>query len=216
MSRPVIYIAGPISKGDLLHNVRQADTAFLALVQAGFAPINPMLSVYAGAAKGVPAYTYDPASDEDRMTGYRVVAEATRTSALPMRHQDWLDIDLAFVERSDAVLRLPGESIGAAAEVSHAEVKQIPVFYDVAHVTDWFFGNARRSLSHPWLRRLLPPRRNGMSHTDNQLSGWVRRGLEDVDGITHKLTAIKDGGQWMVRDADLRSFLAAVGNAARN
>jgi hypothetical protein len=42
--RKRIYIAGPISKGDPLHNVRQADEAMFALMRAGFAPFNPMLS----------------------------------------------------------------------------------------------------------------------------------------------------------------------------
>lgn len=43
-------------------------------------------------------------------------------------HQEWIDCDLPWVEMSNAVLRLPGESIGADMETEHAKKLGIPVF----------------------------------------------------------------------------------------
>lgn len=48
----------------------------------------------------------------------------------PKPYAEWLAIDLALMLRCDAVLRTPGESSGADAEVLVAEERGIPV-YDV-------------------------------------------------------------------------------------
>jgi len=43
--KPRIYIAGPITKGDRAHNRQQASDAQYALILAGFAPANPILTM---------------------------------------------------------------------------------------------------------------------------------------------------------------------------
>lgn len=117
MSRQRVYIAGPITKGDLAENINQATRAFLALVRAGFAPLCPHWSAYAGGAIVHPS------------TG-SVYALAER---LPVgtTHEDWMGVDLPWVAAADAVLRLPGESVGADREVVEAKRLGIPVFYDL-------------------------------------------------------------------------------------
>jgi hypothetical protein len=45
-------------------------------------------------------------------------------------HDDWMELDLAFVERCDALLRLPGESPGGDEEVEFARELDIPVYFD--------------------------------------------------------------------------------------
>lgn len=45
MSRPIVYISGPITLGDREHNLRQAQKAHLRLMAAGFAVINPILTM---------------------------------------------------------------------------------------------------------------------------------------------------------------------------
>ncbi len=125
----VIYTAGPIRKGNIWENVAQADDAMLALMMAGFSVINPMLSCWAGAA-----------SDEN--------LEAIRCGCRPhpLAHggfrklgaEPWLTMDLELVKRSDAVLRLPGESSGADGEVAHARSLGIPVFHSVDEVVEHF------------------------------------------------------------------------------
>lgn len=47
----------------------------------------------------------------------------------PHSHDEWMAIDLAFVEASDAVVRLPGQSRGADLEVEHAQRLGIPVYF---------------------------------------------------------------------------------------
>lgn len=47
----------------------------------------------------------------------------------PRPYKDWLAIDFEKIKRSDAVLRLPGESSGADSEVQLALSLSLPVFY---------------------------------------------------------------------------------------
>lgn len=122
-----IYIAGPISKGDLLHNVKQSDAAFERLAKAGLAPFNPMWSVYAG---GAVAHRFPGDLAEINAVG-------TRMSRLAFTHAEWLRVDLPWVEASHAVLRLPGESTGADRETTHARQHGIPVFEDIAELEAW-------------------------------------------------------------------------------
>lgn len=111
-----IYIAGPITKGPLDHNIRQANHAMICLMRAGYAVFNPMLSCFAG------------------------YPESTAPEVLPHGtvHEDWYGMDLPWVAVCDALLRLPGESRGADGEVAHANKLGIPVYYDadnlIAHL----------------------------------------------------------------------------------
>jgi len=49
----------------------------------------------------------------------------------PRPYEEWLTLDLAFLPCCDVVLRLPGESSGADAEVRKAKTLRIPVFDDL-------------------------------------------------------------------------------------
>lgn len=49
----------------------------------------------------------------------------------PRPYQDWINNDLEWIGVCDALLRLPGESIGADMEVIFSQTKGIPVFYSV-------------------------------------------------------------------------------------
>jgi hypothetical protein len=106
--KPRVYIAGPISKGDLKSNLDMARQAGFALMKAGYAPLVPHLTCYMGGdnPEALPADT---------------------------KHEDWLGIDLPWVAVCDAILRLPGESKGADAEVKCAEDNNIPVVY----IAEW-------------------------------------------------------------------------------
>lgn len=101
-----VYVAGPISQGDLGANIRQATAAGKRLIEAGFAPLIPHLTCY---------YDGDP----------------PRAIAGGIPHEAWLDVDLPWVAAADALLRLPGESAGAGQEVSHAIALGIPVYTDI-------------------------------------------------------------------------------------
>lgn len=122
-----VYIAGPISKGYLAYNVHQSDVAFKRLVENGFAPFNPMWSVFAGSVASV-------TSDSGNTHVYAI---AKSLGGLGLTHGDWITVDLKWVEVSDCVLRLPGESVGADMEVKHAKLHNIPVFYSIEEVIQW-------------------------------------------------------------------------------
>jgi hypothetical protein len=127
--RPKVYIAGPISKGDLAHNVNQATAAFVTLAKAGLAPLCPHWSVYSK-----PAFRFDG----------NVFCKATANGNDEMTHADWIGADLPWVAAADAVLRLPGESTGADMETAHARERGIPVFDSVEALLAHFAAAADR------------------------------------------------------------------------
>lgn len=117
-----VYIAGPITKGDLRFNIHRAETMFYRLLKAGFAPFCPHWSCYASG----PLLTPDG----------RVYAIAAAVHP-GTSHADWVALDLAWVRVADAVLRLPGESTGADAEVAEARRVGVPVFGSFEEVLAW-------------------------------------------------------------------------------
>lgn len=127
-----VYIAGPITKGDLKHNVDQATEAYLQLAKAGIAPHCPHWSVYCKEA-----FRFDGG----------VFCKATTDGSPDMSHAQWLAIDFAWIDVSDAILRLPGESTGADMEVKHANERKIPVCYSVDEVIEWFASQDGRGVS---------------------------------------------------------------------
>jgi hypothetical protein len=58
----------------------------------------------------------------------------------PHPEQFWLDYDLEVMAHCHAVLRLPGQSSGADAEVIAARKALQPVFYEVPDLYDWARG----------------------------------------------------------------------------
>lgn len=105
-----IYVAGPISKGDLSGNIKRGINAAVELMRRGYAVYCPHFSAFAGFGE----------------SPYKSSALIEKSPCLT--HQEWLANDLPWVAVSDAVLRLPGESVGADLEVRHAESLGIPVY----------------------------------------------------------------------------------------
>lgn len=58
--------------------------------------------------------------------------------AHPRPYQDWIKIDLVWVEACDCVLRLPGESSGADGEVKLAKQMNKPVFYSIEQIQEHY------------------------------------------------------------------------------
>ena len=113
-SRPRVYIAGPISKGNLQENVDRARDAARKLIKAGAAPLCPQLTVFM--SSNTPTIDgSDP--DNPKNTGFD--------------HSVWIDVDRQWVQVSQAILRLPGESKGADAEVEHAVGCGLPVYFSL-------------------------------------------------------------------------------------
>ncbi len=123
-----VYIAGPITKGDLFHNMKQATEAFLILMKAGFAPLCPHWSAYAGGPM------------EGVMQGEIERVPFAWAERLPAgtSHEDWIGVDLPWVSVAEAVLRLPGKSTGADKETALARELGIPVFESIDELTRHF------------------------------------------------------------------------------
>lgn len=105
--RRKVYIAGPMSKGDAAEHFCEAMKAYRDLIRNGYAPMCPQLTWFASPFMRCPL------------------------SGSELEHSDWLAVDLPWVLASDAVLRLPGESVGADMEVAAAQEHGIPVFTDI-------------------------------------------------------------------------------------
>jgi hypothetical protein len=118
MRNILVYVAGPISRGDLRENIRQACEMGLQLLKAGVAFHIPHLTCYMG-------QVYD---------GLGAVPEVLpKGSAI----EDWYAISLVELRRCDALLRLPGDSVGADLEEAEAVRSGIPVFASIDDVLDW-------------------------------------------------------------------------------
>jgi hypothetical protein len=129
----LVYIAGPITRGNQWHNGEQAGDAMLLLMKAGVAVINPMLSMWCG-VEGEVVKKFDPDATELIPVGPSAKAHG---GFRELSHQAWLDMDFEIIRRCDAVLRLPGDSTGADAETAHAATLNIPVFRDINELLAW-------------------------------------------------------------------------------
>jgi len=56
----------------------------------------------------------------------------------PRNAQFWYDYDDRLLERCDALLRIPGDSVGADKEVLWAEELGIPVFYSIGELKTFY------------------------------------------------------------------------------
>lgn len=120
MSRSfLVYVAGPLGKGDLVKNISRAHDAGIALLKAGLSVIVPHGSCFWANQWIAPMGNY---------------ALMPCVEPKGIAHADWLAMDLEIVRRCDAVLRLEGDSIGADMEVDEADRRGIPVFYSVENV----------------------------------------------------------------------------------
>lgn len=104
-----VYIACPITKGNLIANCRNATLAWNSLVGLGYAPFNPAANDFA----------------------------VFMASGVPPSYEDFMETDAAWLKSSDAVLRIPGESAGAEREIRQAKRHGIPVFYSLSDLNEW-------------------------------------------------------------------------------
>jgi hypothetical protein len=98
-----VYVAGPLSKGDVALNVKLAFKAATELLDYGYAPYVP---------------------------------HATHLWHMlyPQPYETWMQLDYQWLATCHAMLRLPGESLGADREEAFACECQIPVFQSIAEL----------------------------------------------------------------------------------
>lgn len=107
VKRPMVYVAGPISKGPYWVNVRNGVDTGHKLMELGFVPFVPMMDFLM-----VFAYPDIP-------------------------YETLLEYDFQVITRCDALLRIPGESPGADREVAFANSNGIPVFVTLEDLENW-------------------------------------------------------------------------------
>lgn len=56
-------------------------------------------------------------------------------------YEDWMDYDFVWLDRSDALLRLPGISPGAERELKRMQALGRPVFHSMASLADYLKAN---------------------------------------------------------------------------
>lgn len=110
--RKRVYIAAPLSNGDVEQNVRHACLVATTLIKIGYAPLCPHLTAYMQGPVASVSAGFD--------------------------HPTWMEVDLPWVKVSDAVLRLPGVSKGADQEVECAKENGIPVFESIVDLDVYF------------------------------------------------------------------------------
>lgn len=108
-----LYIAGPIRKGNLADNIQKATDVACAFAKLGYAPFVPHLSCY-----------FDGPDGECSNSASCVQPKAENR----LNAEEWIRIDLAWVEAADILIRIRGESAGADAEIAHAKEHGIMVF----------------------------------------------------------------------------------------
>ena len=52
-------------------------------------------------------------------------------------HDEWLALDFAWLRVCDALLRLPGASVGADMETAFAREHGIPIFHTITDIQEW-------------------------------------------------------------------------------
>ena len=96
MKKLFVYVAGAYTKPDPVVNTAKAIQFGNFLLDHGYIPFVPHLSMYQHMLQARP-------------------------------WQEWRDIDFEWIRKCDALIRLPGESAGADAEIKHAIEIGVPV-----------------------------------------------------------------------------------------
>jgi hypothetical protein len=114
LDRPLVYVAGPYTRGDPVLNTRRAIEFASGLLDAGLVtPVVPHLNLL-----------------------WQLVAPHEDV-------EHWYDYDLAVLARCDALYRMGGPSVGADREVVFAGERQILVFLDLESLGRWAKGWGR-------------------------------------------------------------------------
>lgn len=103
MKKPLVYVAGPITKPDPLTNTHSGIMCATMLLDTGLiVPFSPHLTAF-----------------------WEVIQ--------PRPYEDWMQYDFEIIHRCDALYRMSGESAGADREVELASTLGIPVFNEEVH-----------------------------------------------------------------------------------
>ncbi len=103
----LVYIAGPLTVGDLEDNIAVSMRIASKLIREGYNVILPHLNMF------LQRFWEEDSDEYDDL--------------LAWGREEWLDFDFAQLEKCDALYRIAGESPGADWEVSFCKGRRIPV-----------------------------------------------------------------------------------------
>lgn len=102
----IVYVSGPITTGgNVPVNVRRGIEAAVSLMDLGYVAICP----------------------HEKAFGMEMLS--------PRSYEEWMEYDFRCIEASDAVFRMPGESVGGDREVEYAVKIGVPVYYSLDMLT---------------------------------------------------------------------------------
>ena len=105
--KPLVYIAGPITTPNPMHNTHETLRIAAEILDRGLVlPFVPHLTVL-----------------------WDIV--------VPRPYEEWMGYDFGVIEHCNALLRLSGESLGADREVEHAAHLNIPTFFNHHDLYAW-------------------------------------------------------------------------------
>jgi hypothetical protein len=110
MKKIKVFISSPYTIGDVAVNVRKSIDAFIKLKENSFIPFSPIAMSHF----------------------IQMVKE--------IEYDSWLEWDFEWVKTCDCVLRLPGISNGADKEVEEAKKNNIPIFYSIEKLIEYYDG----------------------------------------------------------------------------
>ena len=100
-----VYVAGPISKGNIWKNIKMGIETSIELIRMGHAPYTPHLN-FVQALFAPDIITWEQC----------------------------LQLDEIWLAQCDCMFRIPGESKGADREEAYARAHGIPVYYTLAEL----------------------------------------------------------------------------------
>jgi hypothetical protein len=112
--RKCIYVAGAISAssaGKFLNNIRKGIQLSKDVFLAGYAPFCPFIDFH-----------------------YNLVMTDAEVKSITT--EDYYDYSIAWLEKTDAVLLVPGwgESVGTLKEIARAQELNIPIYHTMAEL----------------------------------------------------------------------------------
>jgi hypothetical protein len=116
-----VYIGGPISKGPIEENMKDAVKIFNLFIRAGVVPIVPHGTTWLN-------YCFLP---DEILTGQPA-------TGVKDDYDFWLPFDFAYLKQvAHCMYRLPGPSFGTDNEHEYMKELNKPVFYSIRALIDW-------------------------------------------------------------------------------
>lgn len=174
-----VYVAGPLtSSGSVAVNIRRAIDAAERLRRGGLIPFVPHL--YA--------------------TSWEVVCPANS-------YDEWLALDLAWLDACDVMVRLSGTSRGADIEEAHARKHGIPIYYEGT------FDGIQHSgismlISSVCAGEIAPRRTGSLAALQREMPSWQNHNFPGRPGHWPLLGMVEELGElahaWLKRAQGIR------------